>query len=72
MKTTIIVMMRIIMVTIDETHQGVQRMMVLVVSCSPVFEIITFCFVGAIFDLVHDVKAIHGLYKLLTASGNLF
>ena len=29
-------------------------------------------FVVAIFDLVHDVEAIRGLCKLLTASGNLF
>ena len=37
-----------------------------------VFEIIIFCFVVAIFDLVHDVAAIHCICLLLTASGNLF
>ena len=42
------------------------------VNCFPIFEIISFCFVGAIFDLVHDVETIHGLSNLLTASGNLF
>ena len=37
-----------------------------------IFKILFFHFVVAIFDLVHDVKAMHGLCKLLTASGNLF
>ena len=31
-----------------------------------------FCFVVAIFDLVHDVEVIFYLTKLLTSSGNLF
>ena len=31
-----------------------------------------FCFVVAICDLVHDVAAMYGLPKVLTASGNLF
>ena len=31
-----------------------------------------FCFVVAIFDLVHDVETMHNLCELLTASGNLF
>ena len=31
-----------------------------------------FFFVVAMSDLVHDVEAIHGICKLLTASGNLF
>ena len=36
------------------------------------FEIIIFCFVFAICDLVHDVETIFHLSYLLTASGNLF
>ena len=38
------------------------------------FEILNIfvCFVVAIFDLVHDVEAIHDLCYLLTASGNPF
>ena len=31
-----------------------------------------FCFVFAICDLVHIMKAMYGLPKVLTASGNLF
>ena len=31
-----------------------------------------YCFVVAIYDLVHDVKTIFHLSYLLTASGNLF
>ena len=37
---------------------GVQRNMILVVSFFIFFSIFLFCFVVAIFDLVHDVKAI--------------
>ena len=37
-----------------------------------IFEMIFFGFVVAMSDLVHDVDAKHGLYELLTASGNLF
>ena len=37
-----------------------------------IFEIISYCFVVATFDLVQDVKAIFHLPKALTASGNLF
>ena len=37
-----------------------------------IFEIIIFCFVVAICDLVHDVETIFHLSYLLTASGNLF
>ena len=37
-----------------------------------IFEIITFSFVVAICDLVHDVEAKHSQCLLLTASGNLF
>ena len=36
-----------------------------------IFEIVIFCFVVAIYDLVHDVKTIFHLSYLLT-SGNLF
>ena len=44
-----------------QPKQGVQHRMVLVVKLFRIFEIIMYCFVGAIFDLVHDVEAIHGL-----------
>ena len=37
-----------------------------------IFEIIIFCFVVAICDLVHDVETIFHLSYVLTASGNLF
>ena len=37
-----------------------------------IFEIIIFCFVVAICDLVHNVETIFHLSYLLTASGNLF
>ena len=37
-----------------------------------IFKIMFFSFVVAIFDLVHDVEALHGQCKLLTASGNIF
>ena len=37
-----------------------------------IFEIIIFCFVVAICDLVHDVEAMHGHSDVLTASVNLF
>ena len=46
--------------------------MVLVVNFSVFFKLFLFCFDVAIFDLVHDLEAIHGLFKLLTASANLF
>ena len=36
-----------------------------------IFEIIIFCFVVAICDLVHDVETIFHLSYVLTASGNL-
>ena len=45
----------------NEAHlllQGVQGRIVLVVI---LFQFFCCCFVVAIFDLVHDVKAIHGL-----------
>ena len=37
-----------------------------------IFEIIIFCCVGAICDLVHDVEIIFHLSYELTESGNLF
>ena len=37
-----------------------------------IFEIITFCFVVAICDLVHAVGATYGLPLVITASANLF
>ena len=37
-----------------------------------VFEVIIFCFVVAICDLVHDLEALFHIPLLLTASGNLF
>ena len=37
-----------------------------------IFEIIIFCFVIAICDLVHNVEAIFGIPQVLTASENLF
>ena len=41
---------------------GVQRRMISVVIFFRIFEIIIFCFVVAICDLVHPVKAMYGLY----------
>ena len=41
--------------------QGVQRRIVLVVNRFHIFEFILFCFVVAVFDLVHNVEAIHDL-----------
>ena len=52
--------------------QGIQRFMVLVVMFFDFFLNDFFGFVVAIYDLVHDVEAIHGLCKLQTASGNNF
>ena len=44
-----------------EPNQGVQRRMFLVVIFICIFEIFIFCFVVAIFDLVHDMEAIYGI-----------
>ena len=41
--------------------EGLQHRMSLVVIFFRIFGIIIFCFVVAIFDLGHDVEAIHGL-----------
>ena len=40
---------------------GVQRRMILVVNFFEFLKLLFFCFVVAIFDLVHDVVAIHSL-----------
>ena len=37
-----------------------------------IFEIIFFCSVVAIYDIVHDVETKFHLSRVLTASGNLF
>ena len=49
-----------------------QRRMISVDNFFCIFEIIIFCFVVAICDLVHDMGTIFHLSYLLTASGNLF
>ena len=58
--------------TFDSNNQGVQHRMVLVVNVFHIFEIISLCFVVAVFDLLPDVDAIHDLYLLLLTSGKLF
>ena len=50
---------------------GVQRRMISVDNFFCIFEIIIFCCVVVICDLVHDVKTIFHLSYVLTASGNL-
>ena len=52
-------------------YNGYKRRMVLMVNFFEFLKLF-FCFVVSILDLVHDVKAIHGICKLQTASGNLF
>ena len=51
---------------------GVQRRMISVDNCFCIFEIINFCFVVAICDLVHGVETIFHISYVLPASGNLF
>ena len=51
---------------------GVQRLMISVIILFCIFEIIIFCFVAAICDLVHDVETIFPISYVLTVSGNLF
>ena len=53
------------------SYHGVQRRMISVVNFSCIFEIITFYFVVAICDLVHDVETIFHLSYMLTASGDM-
>ena len=52
------------------TVHGVQRRMISVLF--RIFEIIIFCFVVAICDLVHDVETVFHLSYMFKASGNLF
>ena len=51
---------------------GCKHMMISVDNFFRIFEIIIFCFVFAICDLVHDVEIIFHLSYVLTASGNIF
>ena len=51
---------------------GMQRRMISVDNFFVLFEIIIFCFVIAICDLVHNVETIFHISYVLTASGNLF
>ena len=60
----------VIILTKRQIH-GVQRRMISV-DFFRIFEIIIFCFVVAIYDLVQDVETIFYLSYVLTASGNLF
>ena len=53
-------------------YHAVQRMMISVVNVFRIFEIIIFCFIVAICDIVHDVETIFHLSYVLTASGNIF
>ena len=52
-------------------RQYISRM-ISVVNFFRIFETITFCFVVAICDLVHDMETIVHLSFVLTTSGNLF
>ena len=63
---------RISLVSKSKISHGVQRRMISVENFFVFFEIIIFCFVVAICDLVHAVNATYGLPEALTASGNLF
>ena len=49
-----------------------QRNMISVDNFFRIFEIIIFCFVVALCDLVHAVEDMYGLPSVLPASGNLF
>ena len=48
-----------------------RKIMISMVNFFCIFEIIIFCFVVAICDLVHDVETIFHISYVLTASGNL-
>ena len=54
---------QVVSASVSSKKTRVQRKMVLVVNFFVVFfsNYFFFCFVVAIFDLVHDVEAIHGL-----------
>ena len=54
------------------SNHGMQRRMISVVNYFRIFDIIIFCFVVAVCDLVHDVESMYGLPSMLTASGKLF
>ena len=56
----------------DHPTHGVQRRMISVDNFFRIFEIIIFCFVVALCDLVHDVETIFHLFYVLTASRNPF
>ena len=58
--------------TRTDTIHGMQRRMFSVDNFFRIFEIIFFCFVVTICDLMHDVETIFHLSFVLTASGNLF
>ena len=45
-------------------YQGVHCRVVLEVNSFRTFEIVLFCFVVAIFDLVHDVDVIETIFNL--------
>ena len=51
---------------------GMQHSMISVVNFFVFLRLLLFCFVVAIYDLVHDVETIFHLSYVLTASGNLF
>ena len=55
-----------------DSMQGVQRRMISVVEFFVFLRLLFFCFVFAIFDLVHDVETTFHLSYVLTVSGNLF
>ena len=61
------------MLTVSESQSlhGMQRRMISV-DFFRIFEIIIFCCVVVICDLVHDVETIFHLSYVLKASGNLF
>ena len=49
------------MMDVSFTNNGLQRWMMSVVNFFRIFEIIIFCFVFAICDLVHAVEAMYGI-----------
>ena len=55
-----------------DTEHGVQPKMISVDNLFRIFEIIIFCFVVAICDLVHTVEATYDLPQVFTAFENLF
>ena len=57
---------------ISSNFHGVQRRVISVDIFLRIFEIIIFCCVVAICDLVHDVETTFHLSYVLTASANLF